>query len=58
MFYGTDYPMSLFSNLKTLWQMKGRFGNSNLKHEFKHPILLDSDSYFTRLVVLDAHENA
>ena len=38
-------------------KLKGRFGNSNLKHEFKHPILIDSDSYFTRLVVLDAHEN-
>ena len=38
-------------------KLKGRFGNSNLKHEFKHPNLLDSDSYFTRLVVSDAHEN-
>ena len=37
-------------------KVRGRFGNSSLSEEFKHPVLFDRDSLFTELVVLNAHE--
>ena len=37
-------------------RLKGRFGNSPLAFEHKHPILLRNTSYFTKLVILNAHE--
>ena len=37
-------------------KLRGRFGNSSLSREFKYPVLLDRDSCFTKLVVLNAHK--
>ena len=41
-----------------LWRLRGRFANSSLVYEEQHPVILRSKdcSYFTRLVILDAHE--
>jgi len=42
---------------KDLLRLSGRFGNSNWCYDEKYPIYLrDSESHFTKLVILDAHE--
>ncbi|CAB4007545.1 PREDICTED: uncharacterized protein LOC100197852 [Paramuricea clavata] len=50
--------LRLFEDKDELLRLKGRFANTSLKHEEQHPVILRSknDSYFTRLVILDAHE--
>ena len=50
-----EKQLNLF-NEKGILKVRGRFGNSSLSHEFKHPVLLDRESWFTKLVVLNAHE--
>jgi hypothetical protein len=50
--------LRLFEDKDELLRLKGRFANTSLKHEEQHPVILRSknNSYFTRLVILDAHE--
>lgn len=49
--------LNLFVDDFGLLRLKGRFGNSALSYQEKFPVLLrDSESYVTRLIVLDAHE--
>ena len=47
--------LSLFTDDSGLLRLKGRFGNSDLSFEEKHPLLLRSDSYFTELLISNAH---
>ena len=47
--------LRLFTDDSGLLRLKGRFGNSDLSFEEKHPLLLRSDSYFTELLISNAH---
>ena len=48
----------LFEDKVGFMRLKGRFANSSLEYEEQHPVILRSkdSSYFTRLIILDAHE--
>lgn len=48
--------LKLFCDSSGLFRLKGRFANSDLIYEQQHPIILRSDSHFTKLVIRDAHE--
>ena len=49
--------LNLFDDAERLLRLKGRFGNSSLEYDVKYPILLRSgQSYFTKLIVQDAHD--
>ena len=50
--------LRLFEDKIGLMRLKGRFANSSLEYEEQHPVILRSkdNSYFTRLIILDAHE--
>ena len=48
--------LGLFRDDKDLLRLDGRLGNAHLPTEQNHPILLRTDSHFTMLVILDAHE--
>ena len=52
--------LRLFVDKDGLMRLRGRFANSSLVYEEQHPVILRSKdcSYFTRLVILDAHEAA
>ena len=54
-FKNLEKQLSLFSDDGIL-RLKGRFGNSSLAFEHKYPILLRNTSYFTKLVILNAHK--
>ena len=47
--------LSLFSDEDGILRLKGRLGNSHLPYDAKHPLLLDKDSYFTTLIIREAH---
>ena len=47
--------LSLFSDKEGILRLKGRLENSHLLFNAKHPILLNRNSYFTKLVILHAH---
>ena len=49
--------LSLFFDTDRILRLKGRLKNSHLTFDAKHPILLNRRSYFTNLVILDAHSN-
>ena len=48
--------LKLFEDEKGFLRLRGRFGNANWNYDEKYPLLL-RNSYFTRLVILDAHDN-
>ena len=49
--------LSLFEDKDGFLRLKGRFANSNLLYSEQHPIILRSkESYFTQLVIWDAHK--
>ena len=50
--------LRLFVDKYGLMRLRGRFANSSLVYEERHPVILRSKdcSYFTRLGILDAHE--
>ena len=48
--------LNLMEDENGILRLKGRLENSHLPYDAKHPILLDRNSYFTKLVILDAHE--
>ena len=50
--------LRLFEDKYGLMQLRGRFANSSLVYEEQHSVIFRSKdcSYFTRLIVLDAHE--
>ena len=50
--------LRLFVDKDGLMRLRGRFANSSLVYEEQHPVILRSKdcSYFTRLIILDAHE--
>ena len=47
--------LSIFEDSNIVLRIKGRFENSHLSYEEKHPALLRSGSYFTLLVVRNVH---
>ena len=47
--------LSLFGDEEGILRLKGRLENSHIPYESKHPILLNRDSYFTTLVIRNAH---
>ena len=53
-FKQTKASLKLFQD-EGFWRLRGRFGRSVLKHTEKYPILLRNGSYFTKLVILEAH---
>ena len=55
-FSNKNMQLSLFFDDEGILRLKGRLENSHLPYEAKHPIFIDHRSYFTRLVILDAHE--
>ena len=48
--------LKLFEDEDGLWRLRGRFANSSLKYEQQFPIILNGESQFTRLVIINAHE--
>ena len=48
--------LNLFEDKKNIIRCHGRIQESPLPYETKFPILLPSDHYFTRLIVLRSHE--
>ena len=48
--------LNLFDDKDGLLRLKGRFANSKLRYEQQYPVLLRSDSHFTKLIIWDAHE--
>ena len=50
--------LKLFNDSFGLLRLKGRFENALMNYEEKHPLILRSaaDSYFTKLIIIDAHE--
>ena len=55
-FMNLQRQLSLFSDGSGILRLKGRLENSHLSYDAKHPILLDKDSYFTTLVIREAHQ--
>ena len=52
-----EASLKLFEDNQGILRLRGRFAGSTLKYDEKYPIILrDSCSYFTKLVILDAHE--
>ena len=49
--------LKLFEDSRAVLRLKGRFENSLMSYDEKYPIILRSDSYFTKLLVLNAHKN-
>ena len=49
--------LKLFVDNNGIVRLKGRFENCALNYDEKFPALLRSDSYFTYLLIIDAHEN-
>ena len=49
--------LNLMEDNKNILRLRGRLEHSHLCYDTKHPMLLDRGSYFTKLVILDAHEN-
>ena len=47
--------LSLFADNDGILRLKGRLENSHLPYDSKHPILLNRESYFTTLVIRNAH---
>ena len=45
----------LFTDERGILRLRGRLENSHLSHDAKHPILLNRNSYFTKLVIRHAH---
>ena len=56
-FENVKKQLMLFYDGEGIIRLKGRLENSYLPFDTKHPILLNRDSYFTRLVILRAHFN-
>ena len=49
--------LNLFEDKDGLLRLKGRFANASLQYHEQHPVILrNKDSYFTQLVIWDAHE--
>jgi len=47
--------LNLFIDQEGIYRLKSRFRESKLSYEKKHPILIRQGSYFTKLVVQEAH---
>ena len=45
-----------FDDKDGVLRLRGRFANSKLRYERQYPVLLRSDSHFTKLIIWDAHE--
>ncbi|CAB4045566.1 Hypothetical predicted protein, partial [Paramuricea clavata] len=49
--------LNLFEDKDGFLRLKGRFANSNLRYQDQHPMILrGNESYFTQLVIWDAHK--
>ncbi|XP_066934625.1 uncharacterized protein [Clytia hemisphaerica] len=48
--------LNLFEDQKGLLRLRGRFGNSTLQYQEKHPLILRTDSVFTELLIKETHE--
>ena len=48
--------LSLLEDKNGFLRLKGRFANSNLLYSERHPVLRSKESYFTQLVIWDAHK--
>lgn len=49
--------LNLFKDKLGIYRLRGRFNNSDLLYSEKFPVIVrDGRSYFTKLIVLDAHE--
>ncbi|MEM7299092.1 MAG: reverse transcriptase domain-containing protein, partial [Bacteroidota bacterium] len=48
--------LNLFKDTNGIFRLRGRFANSDLTYDEKYPVLLDSSSQFTKLIVLHAHQ--
>lgn len=49
--------MHLFKDTDGMVRLRGRFNNSLMQYEEKFPILLRLESWITKLIVRQAHEN-
>ena len=49
--------LNVFIDEHGLFRCRGRFANSSLPYERKYPILLQTDSHLTILVIRDAHKS-
>ena len=52
-----EASLHLFEDKDGVLRLRGRFANASLQYEEQYPIILrNRQSYFTRLVILNAHE--
>ena len=47
--------LCLFRDKNCLLSLKGRLGNAECSKDFKHPIFMPSDTYFTKCLIRDCH---
>ena len=55
-FNKTKSNLNVFEDNKGLWRLKSRFGESKMGKDEQQPILLRSDSWVTKLIIRNAHE--
>ncbi len=48
----------LFEHKDGVLRLRGRFANTSLSYREQYPIILRKQSHFTRLIILNAHEEA
>ena len=51
-----EASLQLFKNKDGVRRLRGRFANTSLPYREQYPIILRKQSHFTRLVILNAHE--
>lgn len=56
-FHKTKANLNAFEDEDGVWRLKGRFGESTMTEDEKQPILLQSVSWLTTLVVRNAHQD-
>ena len=47
--------LCLFRHESCLLHLKERLGNPECSEDFKHPIVIPNDTYFTKLLIRDCH---
>ena len=49
--------LNLFEDGEGFLRLRGRFGDTSLTHVEKHPIFLHNQTYFTHLLIQEAHKD-
>jgi hypothetical protein len=54
-FNNKKHQLDLFKDAAGIYRLKGRLEGAHLSFDTKHPMLLNHVSYFTKLVIINAH---